>query len=132
MLRKQNSTGIDNGGPAIAIFLVLMTVITVYIFMAKMWWFPPAITNFGHEIDDQFSRTLLSPASSLCSLNSVWPGVFSLPRSRPEGDLLRGQQHNGDRLDAGDGGPVRRSWPVCAERLGPSAFHWRLPGRDSD
>jgi cytochrome c oxidase subunit 2 len=42
-----------------SIFLVLMTVITVYIFMAKIWWFPPAITNLGHEIDSQFMRTLL-------------------------------------------------------------------------
>jgi cytochrome c oxidase subunit 2 len=44
---------------AMAVFLVLMTVVTVYIFAAKIWWFPPAITNIGHEIDDQFSRTLL-------------------------------------------------------------------------
>jgi len=44
---------------ALAIFIALMTVITVYIFMAKIWWFPPAITDFGHEIDDQFGRTLL-------------------------------------------------------------------------
>jgi cytochrome c oxidase subunit 2 len=42
-----------------AIFLVLMTAITVYIFMAKVWWFPPAITDLGHEIDSQFMRTLL-------------------------------------------------------------------------
>jgi cytochrome c oxidase subunit 2 len=42
-----------------AVFLVLMTVITVYIFMAKIWWFPPAITDIGHEIDSQFARTLL-------------------------------------------------------------------------
>jgi cytochrome c oxidase subunit 2 len=44
---------------ALAIFITLMTVITVYIFMAKIWWFPPAITDIGHEIDDQFARTLL-------------------------------------------------------------------------
>src|SRR5258708_13376733 len=27
--------------------------------MAKVWWFPPAITDLGHEIDAQFMRTLL-------------------------------------------------------------------------
>lgn len=36
-----------------------MTVVTVYIFMAKIWWFPPAITDFGHEIDSQFTRTFV-------------------------------------------------------------------------
>lgn len=36
-----------------------MTVVTVYIFWAKIWWFPPAITDFGHEIDAQFTRTFI-------------------------------------------------------------------------
>jgi cytochrome c oxidase subunit 2 len=41
-----------------------MTVITVYVFWAKgimniALWFPPPITDLGHEIDAQFMRTLL-------------------------------------------------------------------------
>jgi cytochrome c oxidase subunit 2 len=36
-----------------------MTVATVYIFWAKVWWFPPAISDFGHEIDAQFTRTFI-------------------------------------------------------------------------
>jgi cytochrome c oxidase subunit 2 len=36
-----------------------MTVISVYIFWAKIWWFPKAITDFGHEIDAQFTRTFV-------------------------------------------------------------------------
>src|ERR1700674_2090160 len=59
MLRKQRERGSTSVALAMSIFLVLMTVITVYIFMAKVWWFPPAITNLGHEIDAQFMRTLL-------------------------------------------------------------------------
>src|SRR6266481_6111530 len=59
MLRKQRERGSTVVALAMAIFLVLMTVITVYIFAKKVWWFPPAITDLGHEIDDQFSRTLL-------------------------------------------------------------------------
>ena len=59
MLRKQGERGSTSVALAMAIFLVLMTVITVYIFMAKVWWFPPAITDLGHEIDAQFMRTLL-------------------------------------------------------------------------
>src|SRR5712671_3606012 len=59
MLRKQGERGSTSIALALATFIVLMTVITVYIFMAKVWWFPPAITDLGHEIDDQFTRTLL-------------------------------------------------------------------------
>jgi len=59
MLKKQGEQGSTSVALAMAIFLVLMTVITVYIFMAQVWWFPPAITNLGHEIDSQFMRTLL-------------------------------------------------------------------------
>jgi cytochrome c oxidase subunit 2 len=59
MLKKQGEEGSTSVALALAIFLVLMTVITVYIFMAKIWWFPPPITNLGQEIDSQFMRTLL-------------------------------------------------------------------------
>jgi cytochrome c oxidase subunit 2 len=59
MLRRLTERGSTTMALALAIFIALMTVITVYIFMAKIWWFPPAITDFGHEIDDQFGRTLL-------------------------------------------------------------------------
>lgn len=59
MLRRRTEHGSTTIALAFAVFLVLMTVVTVYIFMAKIWWFPPAITDIGHEIDDQFSRTLL-------------------------------------------------------------------------
>jgi len=59
MLRRPTEHGSTTIALALAVFIVLMTVVTVYIFMAKIWWFPPAITDFGHEIDDQFARTLL-------------------------------------------------------------------------
>jgi cytochrome c oxidase subunit II len=59
MLRRPTEHGSTTMALALAIFITLMTVITVYIFMAKIWWFPPAITDFGREIDDQFGRTLL-------------------------------------------------------------------------
>ncbi len=46
---------------ALAIFLLIFTAITVYLFLAKpAWgWFPPAITDFGKQIDAQFHRTLI-------------------------------------------------------------------------
>jgi cytochrome c oxidase subunit II len=59
MLRRRSEHGSTTVALSLAVFLVLMTVVTVYIFMAKVWWFPPAITVLGHEIDAQFTRTLL-------------------------------------------------------------------------
>jgi cytochrome c oxidase subunit 2 len=41
-----------------AVLLVILTVVTVYYFVAREW-FPPAITEIGREIDAQFNRTLL-------------------------------------------------------------------------
>ena len=59
MLSRRAERGSTSVALAFAVFLVLMTVVTVYIFMAKIWWFPPAVNDLGHEIDSQFARTLL-------------------------------------------------------------------------
>lgn len=59
MLRKRTEHGSTSAAVAMAIFLVVMTAATVYCFWAKVWWFPPAITDFGHEIDAQFTRTFI-------------------------------------------------------------------------
>ncbi len=59
MLRRPTERGSTSVALALAVFLVLMTAATVYIFIAKIWWFPPAITAVGHEIDGQFARTFV-------------------------------------------------------------------------
>jgi cytochrome c oxidase subunit 2 len=59
MLIRRPERGSTSVALAFAVFLVLMTAVTVYIFWARIWWFPPAITDFGHEIDSQFVRTLI-------------------------------------------------------------------------
>jgi cytochrome c oxidase subunit 2 len=64
MLKRRTEHGSTSMALAMAVFIVFMTVITVYIFWAKgimniFLWFPPAITDLGHEIDAQFMRTLL-------------------------------------------------------------------------
>lgn len=59
MPRRRPELGSTTVALAFAVFLVLMTVATVYIFWAKVWWFPPAISDFGHEIDAQFTRTFI-------------------------------------------------------------------------
>jgi cytochrome c oxidase subunit 2 len=59
MLKSKSERGSTAVALSLAVFLVLMTVATVYILMAKVWWFPPAITSVGHEIDAQFTRTFV-------------------------------------------------------------------------
>jgi cytochrome c oxidase subunit 2 len=59
MPRMSPQRGSTTVALAFSVFLVLMTVISVYCIAAKVWWFPPAITDFGHEIDAQFTRTFL-------------------------------------------------------------------------
>ena len=59
MKRKSGEQGSTAVAFTLALFLVVFTAITVYLFLAKIWWFPPAITAFGAEIDEQFHRTLL-------------------------------------------------------------------------
>lgn len=59
MTRKRGEQGSAAVAFALATFLVIFTAITVYLFLAKIWWFPPAITQFGAEIDIQFHRTLV-------------------------------------------------------------------------
>ena len=43
----------------LALFLVLFVGITLYYFLAKTWWYPPPINDFGREIDAQFARTFV-------------------------------------------------------------------------
>src|SRR5579872_5812580 len=59
MLTRRPERGSTSVALAFAVFLVLMTAVTVYIFWAKIWWFPPAITALGQEIDTQYARTFL-------------------------------------------------------------------------
>src|SRR5258708_11727235 len=59
MQRRESEHGSTTVALSLAVFLVLMTVVTVYIIMFKVWSFPPAISDFGREIDDQFTRTFV-------------------------------------------------------------------------
>jgi len=54
--REKGSTA---AAAMLALLIVAITAITVYIFVAKIWWFPPSITDEDHQFDAQFFRTLL-------------------------------------------------------------------------
>jgi len=44
---------------AIALVLALITVVSVYIFWAHVWWFPASIVAHGAAMDRQFNLTLI-------------------------------------------------------------------------
>src|SRR5690348_18479311 len=58
-LRKSCS---GSAAPAVLLAIVLLILVgsTLYFHIAKTWWFPPAITPVGHEIDRQFMITLVA------------------------------------------------------------------------
>ncbi len=61
MERKNPCAGSSTVGVSLAIFLVIFTLSTLYVFIEKPEWaqFPAPITSFGREIDQQFHRTLI-------------------------------------------------------------------------
>jgi cytochrome c oxidase subunit 2 len=47
-------------GKILAFLLLILTVVTVYLFVGQNhWWFPENISTHGKDIDDQFNRTLV-------------------------------------------------------------------------
>jgi cytochrome c oxidase subunit 2 len=61
MQRHSPETGSTSAAFSMALFIVVFTFITVYLFAVhQAWrWFPPSITDFGLQIDEQFHRTLV-------------------------------------------------------------------------
>lgn len=47
--------------PAVLLAIVILILVgsTIYFHVAKTWWFPPAITPVGHQIDQQFFITFI-------------------------------------------------------------------------
>ena len=60
MLRKRSQEGSAAVAMAMAVFLVFLTTVTVYIFWAKIWWFPRRLPPISAmKIDAQFARTFI-------------------------------------------------------------------------
>ena len=86
MQRKSAEIGSATIAFFFSLILVVFTAITVYLFAAKVWWFPPAITSFGTQIDSQFHRTLVLTGVVFClaQLGLAWV-IF---RSRDHGQKV--------------------------------------------
>ncbi len=59
MMRRHRCAGSTAAALAFSLLLILLVGVTVYLFFARTWWFPISITSFGHEVDNQFHRTLV-------------------------------------------------------------------------
>jgi cytochrome c oxidase subunit 2 len=59
MLRRRSCAGSTAAALVFSLLLSLLVGVTVYLFLAKTWWFPKSITSFGFEVDAQFQRTLV-------------------------------------------------------------------------
>jgi cytochrome c oxidase subunit 2 len=74
MRKRTPETGSTAVAFIFALLLVVFTLVTVYLFVFRIWWFPPTITEFGKQIDAQFNRTLLITGTVfiLAQLGLAW------------------------------------------------------------
>ena len=89
MHRRIGEKGSTTIAFTLALIIVAFTAITVYIFAAKIWWFPPAISDFGTQIDSQFHRTLVITGIVfvLAQLGLAW-SIFRFRDHGQKGRLL--------------------------------------------
>ena len=59
MADRRGERGSSTTAASLAILLVVFVGITLYYFISKKWWYPPAVNDFGREIDAQFARTFV-------------------------------------------------------------------------
>jgi len=46
-------------GRALAVIIWILTLLSVFLFACKKWWFPPSISEHGPALDRQFMITIL-------------------------------------------------------------------------
>jgi len=86
-------------GLAIALVVVLITLVSGYFFLAKTWWFPPDITaNYGHAIDHQFMLTLV--ITGIIFVVAQVALAYAVWRFRDRGDGRKaGYSHGNNKLE---------------------------------
>jgi cytochrome c oxidase subunit 2 len=150
MQMKKSGEGSTATAVFFALFLVALVVITVYVFVARLYPAPPAITGIGNEIDQQYGRTLLvtGVVFILSQLGLAWV-IF---RYRDHGQRVSFTRGN-DKLELawttativlflGLGVMARHAWAQVRFTASPpdaiqvevtgKQFFWyfRYPGRD--
>ena len=75
----------------------VLTVIICYVFIAKLWWFPPPVSAHGAAYDEQFTRTLVI-TGIIFFLAQVALG-YVIVRFRDNGGRAR-YSHGNNKLEA--------------------------------
>jgi len=81
----------------LAAFLVAFTLVTIYIFAARTWWFPEPVTALGRSVDAQFMRTLW--ITGIVFLLSQLALAFVLVRYRDRGGRAH-HSHGNNTMEA--------------------------------
>ncbi len=58
-MKRKASAGSTTVAVLLVLTIVVLTLATIYLFVARTWWFPKSITDIGHDIDAQFVRTMI-------------------------------------------------------------------------
>ncbi len=96
MMEHRRRRGSALTATVFALFLVALTLVTIYIFAARVWWFPEAVTALGRDIDAQFIRTLY--ITGLVFLLSQVGLAFVVFRYRDRGGRAR-YSHGNNTLE---------------------------------
>jgi cytochrome c oxidase subunit 2 len=93
---------------AIALVVALITVISVGLFGAKIWWFPPNISTHGAAIDDQIVLTMY--VTGIIFVLAQLSLAYLLYRYRDRGDGSRAQFFHGNNT-------MEYTWTIAAAIL---------------
>ena len=86
-------------GRALALFIWLMTLLSVWMFASGRWWFPPAITEHGPAYDRQFLLTIIVVGVSFAAAQIGLGYAVWKYRARP-GDTSRAvYSHGNNRME---------------------------------
>ena len=92
MLRQKKCSGSTAVALILSLLIVFLVVVTVYLFLAKKWWFPVSITDFGKEVDNQFHRTLI--ITGIVFVLSQLALAFAIFKFRDHGQKARYSEGN--------------------------------------
>ncbi|HVF54809.1 MAG TPA: cytochrome c oxidase subunit II [Pyrinomonadaceae bacterium] len=85
-------------GRALAAFIWIMTLLSVWLFLGSRWWFPPSISEHGPAYDNQFRITIIVVGIAF-TLAQVGLG-YAVWRYRDNGDGKRSvYSHGSNKLE---------------------------------
>jgi cytochrome c oxidase subunit II len=85
-------------GRALAVFIWVMTVLSVWMFLSHRWWFPKAISEHGPAYDQQFILTIIVVGVAFAAAQIALG--YALWRFRDTGDGTRAvYSHGNNRME---------------------------------